>query len=85
LAALGLHPSDVVSRDYTRTRQWAGRLFRDGRWAGVSWWSYYDPRWASFGLWRMDVLSLAGVRVLRLDDAAVVEAARTIARRIARS
>jgi hypothetical protein len=82
LAALGLRPSDVVSRDYARTRTWARRLFRDGRWAGVRWWSYYDPRWASFGLWRIEALSMVSVRGLRLDDAAVVEAAGAIARRI---
>ena len=85
LAALGLRPSDVISRDYARTRQWAARLFREGRWAGVRWWSYYDPRWATFGLWRTEVISLAGVRVLRLTDAGIVDAARTIARRITRT
>jgi hypothetical protein len=82
LAALGLRPSDVVSRDYTRSRAWAAQLFRDGRWAGVRWWSYYDPRWTSFGLWRLDGVKLAAVRVLRLDDPVLVEAARTIVRRI---
>lgn len=82
LAELGLRPSDIVSRDYTRTREWSRRLFGEHRWAGVRWWSYYDPRWASFGLWDLETLTLAEVRNLRLDDAAAVEAARTIARRI---
>ena len=82
LAALGLRPSDVVSRDYTRTREWARRLFHEGRWAGVRWWSYYDPRWSSLGIWDADALSFVASRVLTLDDAAVVDAARTIARRI---
>src|SRR4051812_47625351 len=31
LNSLDLRPSDIVSRDYTRTRDWARRLFRDGR------------------------------------------------------
>jgi hypothetical protein len=82
LAALGLRPSDVVSRDYARTREWARRLFREGRWSGVRWWSYYDPRWASLGIWDAAALSLVTLRVLTLDDPAVIEAARTIARRI---
>jgi hypothetical protein len=82
LAARGLRPSDVVSRDYTRTREWARRIYHEGSWVGVRWWSYYDPRWSSCGIWETGRLSLVDVRVLRLDDAAVVEAARTIARRI---
>jgi hypothetical protein len=82
LARLGLRPSDIVSRDYTRTRDWARRIYRQESWDGVRWWSYYDPRWTSFGVWANGALSLLEVRVLRLDDAAVVEAARTIARQI---
>jgi hypothetical protein len=82
LAALGLRPSDIVSRDYARTRDWARRIYQGGDWSGVRWWSYYDPRWASVGLWRVDGLRLLEARVLRLDDGAVMEAARTIARRI---
>jgi RES domain len=82
LAALGLRPSDVVSRDYSRTRGWARLIHHQGTWSGVRWWSYYDPRWSSIGLWRREGLVPAEVRVLRLEDAAVVEAARTIARRI---
>jgi hypothetical protein len=50
LLALGLRPSDVVSRDYTRCRQWARhiyetRRYEQGGWVGVRWWSYYE----SFG------------------------------------
>jgi hypothetical protein len=82
LGALGLRPSDVVSRDYARTRAWARRIFADGGWAGIRWWSYYDPRWTSFGVWETGALSLVDVRVLRLDDGALAEAARTIARPI---
>jgi hypothetical protein len=82
LAALGLRPSDIVSRDYARTRNWARRIYQEPGWAGVRWWSYYDPRWTSYGLWETGALALADVRVLRLDDAAVGEAARTIARGI---
>ena len=68
LAALGLRPSEIVSREYTRTREWARRIYRQGGWTGVRWWSYYDPRWSSFGLWDMSGVSIIDVRVLRLDD-----------------
>ena len=84
LIALGLRPSDVVNRDYSRTREWARQIYRQGKWKGVRWWSYYDPRWSTFGLWDINALLLIDVRPLRLEDAAIAEAARTICRRISR-
>ena len=80
LVALDLRPSDVVSRDYNRTRNWARRIYQQGRWNGVRWWSYYDPRWSSIGLWETAGLTLADVRALRLDDATLAEAALIICR-----
>lgn len=82
LRALRLRPSDVVSRDYSRTRAWARRIYERRAWVGVRWWSYYDPRWASLGLWEVNRLALQDIRLLRLDDPALIEASRTIARRI---
>jgi len=84
LLTLELRPSDVVSRDYGRTRAWARRIYERGAWAGVSWWSYYDPRWSSIGLWDTRRLAIEEVRALQLDDAAVLEASRTIVRPIVR-
>jgi hypothetical protein len=81
LVALELRPSEIVSRDYARTRKWAAGIYRQRRWIGVRWWSYYDPRWSSFGLWEVNRVSLRGVRTLRLDDGAVLEAAHVICRR----
>ena len=85
LKTLGLRPSDVVNRDYVRTRAWARRIYEQGDWAGVRWWSYYDARWASVGLWETEGLAIEEVRALRLEDAAVLEASGTIARRIVSS
>jgi hypothetical protein len=82
LRALRLRPSDVVSRDYSRTRGWARRIYEQRVWIGVRWWSYYDPGWASVGLWEIARLKLKEVRPLRLDDPALVEASRTIVRRM---
>ena len=84
LAALGLRPSDVVSRDYARSRAWARRIYEQGKWIGLRWWSYYDPQWTSFGLWNIKRLALQEVKLLRLDDASLRDAGRTIARRILR-
>jgi hypothetical protein len=82
LLRLGLRPSQVVTRDYTRSRAWARRIYEQKSWTGVRWWSYYDPRWASIGLWKLDRLTFEDVRPLRLDDAELIEASQTIARRI---
>lgn len=82
LLTLGLRPSDVVSRDYSRSRAWARKIYEEAKWLGVRWWSYYDPQWASVGLWDASGLRLDEVKALRLDDPALVEASRTIARRI---
>lgn len=84
LQSLDLRPSDVVSRDYGRTRTWARRIFEERKWVGVRWWSYYDPQWASFGLWDIAQLALEDVRILRLADRALQEASRTIVRRVVR-
>jgi hypothetical protein len=72
----------VVTRDYERTRNWARRIWEQGAWTGVSWWSYHDPRWASIGLWRTETLKVQSVRQLRLNDADLVEASRIIVRPI---
>jgi len=46
-----LRPSTVVSRDRATTQQWARSIYDTGDYAGVSWWSFYEPRWASLGMW----------------------------------
>ena len=84
LLSLELRPSDVVSRDYAHTRAWARRIFEEGKWTGIRWWSYYDPQWASFGIWYTVSLELLEVVRLTLTHPALVEAARTIARRVTR-
>jgi hypothetical protein len=85
LLALGLRPSDVVSRDYIRTRAWALRIYEQGKWAGVRWWSYYDSVWSSFGLWDIAHLTLDEVNPLSMDHPALLEASRTIARRVVKA
>jgi hypothetical protein len=82
LVALKLRPSQVVSRDYARTRTWALEIYRQAKWAGVRWWSYYDPRWSSFGLWDARSLKLEEVTALTLRYAPLLDASRAIARRV---
>jgi hypothetical protein len=82
LLELGLRPSDVVGRDYTRSRAWARRIYDQGKWSGVRWWSYYDPAWSSYGLWDVQALTVTEVKPLTLDHPALLEAGRTITRRV---
>jgi RES domain len=82
LSALDLRPSQVVSRDYVRTRSWAKAIFDRREWFGIRWWSYYDPQWTSFGLWDIERLKLIDIQSLRLTGPAVEEASRMIVRQI---
>ena len=85
LLNLGLRPSDVVSRDYTRSRAWALRIYQRKLWSGIRWWSYYDSMWASLGLWDVGQLTLADITPLTLDNPELLVASRTIARRVTAS
>ena len=80
LVELGLRPSQVVTRDRTITRAWALRIYGEGRWGGVRWWSYHDPRWGSHGIWAIGALAVERVEALTLDHPAVLEAAEVLNR-----
>jgi hypothetical protein len=80
LVELGLRPSQVVTRDRAVTRAWALRIFDEHRWGGIRWWSYYDPRWGSHGIWAVDGLTVDDVEVLTLDHDAILEAAEVLNR-----
>ncbi|MBI4728170.1 MAG: RES family NAD+ phosphorylase [Acidobacteria bacterium] len=80
LRARGLRPSRVVTRDRPRTQRWALDLFRERRWAGLRWWSYYDPDWGSHGVWDPACLVLAEVVPLTADHPALVDALRILHR-----
>jgi len=85
LIALRLRPSLVITRDYNTTQAWALRIFRAARvprWSGARWWSFYEARWSSIGLWRRRELRLLDVTPLTLHDPAVINAARTIGRQL---
>lgn len=78
-----LRPSAVITRDLAVTQAWALRIHKERRYVGVSWWSYYDARWANVGLW-----TVADVRVnvepLTLNHPAISQAAMILRRRIER-
>jgi len=81
LVDLALRPSQVVTRDRTVTQEWSAAIYHRDEFAGVRWWSYYDPRWGSFGMWDARALTLVGVTVLDdLDQPDIAEAADVLNR-----
>ena len=80
LVELGLRPSRVVTRDRTVTQAWANELFLAGTFAGVRWWSYYDPEWGSVGLWDAAALAVTDVEELTVRHPAFTDAAAAIVR-----
>lgn len=82
LVDLGLRPSQVVTRERTVTRSWALRIFEEERWSGIRWWSYYDPRWGSHGIWALEALEVADVAPLSIDHPAILEAADVLKRMV---
>jgi hypothetical protein len=83
LVELGLRPSEVVTRNRIVTQAWALKLYETGSYVGVRWWSYYDPRWGSVGLWDSRRLTVADLVVLDdLAHPALVEAATVLCRAI---
>jgi len=75
LLARKLRPSDVITRDYNVTQEWALRIFNERRYAGVSWWSYCDARWRTYGLWDRSNVTAFGLEDLSLKHPAMIEAA----------
>jgi hypothetical protein len=75
LAHRSIRPTHVVIRNRPRTQGIAARIFDEGIWAGIQWWSYHRPQWTLVALWDED-LSLTGVDPLpghpALDDAAAL-------------
>jgi hypothetical protein len=74
LVTWALRPSQVITRDRAITQAWALRLFHAGRFAGVRWWSYYNPDWGSIGLWDITKLTLIEVVELKPDSGVLSEA-----------
>ncbi|WP_427131138.1 RES domain-containing protein [Pseudarthrobacter sp. S9] len=83
LVQRGMRPSQVVTRSRTVTQVWARGIYESGDYAGVSWWPYYNPDWASLGLWALSGLSVVREpEVLSLDHPALRDAAYFIKRTV---
>lgn len=76
-------PSAVVTRDRTKTQAWARRIFETGSYAGIRWWSYYNPDWTVLGLWNRTELRVSDqAETLTTTHPTVHEAAAAIVRQI---
>lgn len=81
LVQLGLRPSQVVTRERSVTQRWSAEIFGRRTFAGVRWWSYYDPRWGSYGLWDVTAVRVRSVTVLdSIDHPDFAEAADVLNR-----
>ena len=84
LKSLGItRPSNVVTRDRTKTQAWARTIFESGQFAGISWWSYYGPDWTVMGLWDRSAVNIVGMpQEITFESAIVRETAVAIVRQI---
>ena len=80
LVEWSLRPSEVVSRDRGLTQGWARRIFGSGHFAGVRWWSFYNPDWISLGLWDYTLIKVTAVDPLVSGSPAFEEARLTLMR-----
>lgn len=80
LLKLGLRPSEIVARDRQTTQAWALRIYQEGKWAGIRWWSRWESSWGAFALWNLTGLHLHDVMRLSRDHLAVAQASRILNR-----
>jgi RES domain len=71
-----LRPSEVATRHREITQPQALALYENGA-AGIRWWSIHESLWANYTIFDRAVrrLRVQDVRVLTLDDRAVLDAA----------
>lgn len=81
LVELGMRPSQVIERNRPYTQGKALKLYNDGRWNGLRWWSFHRPQWRVWCLWDIDPRSVAR-EALDVDHPAVRDAADTLAKPI---
>jgi hypothetical protein len=79
LAERSIRPTHVVIRNRPRTQEIAGRIYQEGRWSGIQWWSYHRPQWTLVVMWEADNLTVEGVELIA-GHAALEDAALTLAK-----
>jgi hypothetical protein len=84
LKSIGVtRPTDVVTQDRSKTQAWARAIFVAGGYAGVQWWSFYNPDWPIIGLWDRTRLDIRAMPVILTPaSVAVLDAAAAIVRQV---
>jgi hypothetical protein len=83
LRSIGItRPTDVITRDRTKTQAWARSVFAMGRFIGARWWSYYNPDWPVMGLWDSSSLTPVATEAVSTTSMLVQETASAIVRQI---
>jgi len=83
LQTLGVHRvTDVSERNKRRTQRLAAKVFEQGEWDGISWWSYYHPAITLVATWLQDGIACTQTEPLSIESAPVQEAARRIVRTV---
>lgn len=77
-----LRGSDVATPVRKRSQAWALRIFEDGGFDGIRWWSVRDARWGVLGLW-ITPLDVTEVEPLSPAHPLVAEAAERLGRPLA--
>jgi hypothetical protein len=78
----GLRPTDVVIRNRPATQDIARRIYEEGRWSGIRWWSLHRPQWTLFAIWADAALVTEAVESL-VGHPALVDAALRLAKPLA--
>jgi hypothetical protein len=80
LVRRGLRPSEVATRRREITQPQALELHRNGKEAGLRWWSTYEALWGNVTVFDRAArrLSVLDVRALSVDDPSVAEAAELL-------
>lgn len=79
LVELGVRPTQVIERNRPHTQGLALRIYRQGSYNGIRWWSFHRPQWRVYCLWESDP-SVAQIEPLTMSHIAVRSAARTLAK-----
>ena len=77
LVDLGVRPSQVVERNRPYTQALALRIYAEGTYKGIRWWSFHRPQWRVYCLWEIDP-DIVQVDDLKVDNIAVHDAARAL-------
>jgi hypothetical protein len=80
LAARNMKPTSVVRRNRAASEEIARRIFEEGKWAGIQWWSFHRPQWPLVALWNEGISFHSAVSIR--GHAALTDAASTLYKKL---